>query len=72
MKIQKHQAITFLLAAYALFMILYFGIDLLKSGQTFRFWITLGAEIIVIVLAYFALRRRDRLRKERRKDPPSF
>ncbi|MCH5237238.1 MAG: hypothetical protein J1E95_05495 [Muribaculaceae bacterium] len=63
MKIKKYQAITFLLTAYALFMTLYFGLDLLKQGQELRFWLTLGGEIIVIILTFFALRRRDSLRK---------
>ncbi|MCH5230671.1 MAG: hypothetical protein J1F43_02630 [Muribaculaceae bacterium] len=65
MKIKKYQFITVLLALYAIFMTLYFGLDLLKSGQVLRFWLTLGCETVVIILAFFALRRRDRLRKER-------
>ena len=48
-------------------MILYFGIDLLKSGQYLRFYLTLGAEVAVIILTFFALRRRDRLMEEKRK-----
>ena len=71
MKLQKHQVITFMLAAYALFMTFYFGLDLLKEGQSVRFWVTLGVEIIVIILAFFALRKRDRMRAQRRKNPPS-
>ncbi|MCH5232496.1 MAG: hypothetical protein J1E78_02580 [Muribaculaceae bacterium] len=67
MKIRKYQLVTCLLVIYAVFMTLYFGLDLLKSGEIARFWITLSAEIIVIILAYFALRKRDRLRKEREK-----
>ena len=68
MKVQKYQVVTFMLVAYGLFMTLFFGLDLLKSGQALRFWLTLGAEIIVVTLAFFALRKRDRLRKERKKD----
>ena len=48
-------------------MILYFGIDLLKSGQYLRFYLTLGAEVAVIILTFFALRRRDRLMEEKKK-----
>ena len=70
MKIKKYQLVTFLLALYAIFMTLYFGLDLLKSGNIARFWITLGAEIIVIILAFFALRKRDRLREQRKNNPP--
>lgn len=67
MKLKKYQFVTFLLVAYALFMTFYFGLDLLSSGQAMRFWVTLSAEALVIVLAFFALRRRDRLR-DRQKD----
>lgn len=45
-------------------MTLYFGMDLLKDGQTLRFWATLIGECCVIVLAFFALRRRDRIREK--------
>lgn len=62
MKLKKYQFVTGLLIIYALFMTLYFGLDLLKSGQSLRFWLTLSGETIVIILAFFALRRRDRLR----------
>ena len=65
MKIKKYQVVTGVLAIYGIFMTLYFGLDLLKEGQALRFWITLSAEIIVIILAYFALKRRDNLRKKR-------
>lgn len=66
MKLQRHIVVTTLLAAYAIFMTLYFGLDLLRSGHQTRFWLTVGAETIVIILTFFALRRRDRLRQERR------
>ena len=68
MKIKKYQLVTFLLAVYALFMTFYFGLDLLRSGQAVRFWVTLGAEIIVIVLAFFALRKREMYRDQRKRD----
>lgn len=61
---KKYQFVTLLLAAYALFMTFYFGLDLLAAGQTLRFWATLIAETAVITLAYFALRRRDQMRKK--------
>ena len=67
MKIKKYQLISCLLGVYALFMTFYFGLDLLREGQAFRFWATLIAETAVIVLAYFALRRRDRYREERKR-----
>lgn len=71
-KIKKYQLITLLLAAYALFMTFYFGLDLLHEGQTVRFWVTLGAETIVIILAYFALRRRDYYRELKKKAEKDF
>lgn len=70
MKIQKYQVVTALLIVYALFMTLYFGLDLLKSGQALRFWVTLGCETMVIILAFFALKKRDRLRAQRKNNPP--
>ncbi len=62
MKVKRYRLITSLLIIYALFMTLYFGIDLLKSGHALRFWLTVGGETLCIVLTFFALRRRDRLR----------
>lgn len=63
---QRHIIVPILLTAYALFMTFYFGLDLLKAGHVFRFSATVVAEIIVIILTFFALRRRDRLRDQRR------
>ena len=65
---KKHQIITLLLSVYAIFMTLYFGLDLLKEGKEMRFWITLTCEALVIVLAFFALRRRDQLRAQHNKE----
>jgi len=42
-----------------------FGADLIASRQYVRFWITAIAETAVIIALYFALRRRERLRRER-------
>lgn len=49
-------------------MTFFFGLDLLKTGQDLRFWLTLGSEAAVIVLAYFALKKRDELRAQRKKE----
>ena len=57
-----------LLGAYFLFMTFYFGFDLLKAGETLRFWATVAAEVVVLIALAFFLRRRDRLRKEREDD----
>lgn len=67
MKIPKYKFVTALLAVYAIFMTFYFGLDLLRSGNAVRFYSTLIAEIIVIILAFFALRKRDSLREEKKK-----
>lgn len=67
MKFQRHTVVTTLLTIYAVFMTFYFGTDLLKQGQDMRFWITVVAETVVIILTYFALRRRDRIREEHKK-----
>lgn len=64
MKLQRYKVITFLLVVYALFMTLYFGIDLLKSGHTTRFWLTVAGEAVCLVLTFLALRRRDRYRQQ--------
>lgn len=68
MNIKKYQLVTCLLAIYALFMTFYFGVDLLKEGKTVRFWLTFSGEFVVIVLAYFALKRRDQYRELRKKE----
>ena len=68
MKLKKYQLLTILIAGYALFMTLYFGLDLLKEGQFLRFWVTLISETVVIVLAYFALKKRDLYRAQRKKE----
>lgn len=65
---KKYQLITCLLAIYALFMTFYFGLDLLTNGYATRFWITLIAETGVIILAFFALKRRDYYRQQRKKE----
>ena len=68
MKLKKYQILTFLIASYALFMTLYFGFDLLKEGKAIRFWVTLLSETIVIILAYFALKKRDYYREQRKQE----
>lgn len=68
MKLKKYQILTFIIAAYALFMTLYFGLDLLKEGKAIRFWVTLLSETLVIILAYFALKKRDYYREQRKQE----
>lgn len=68
MKLPRYKLVTALLVIYALFMTLYFGTDLLKSGHATRFWLTVAGETLCIVLTFFALRRRDRLRQQRQSE----
>lgn len=65
MKFQRHIVVTVILSLYALFMTFYFGLDLLKTGHALRFWLTACAEIVLIILTFFALRRRDRIRNNK-------
>lgn len=68
MRKYKYIWLPTLLFLYFLFMTFYFGLDLLRSGEYFRFWATVGAELIVIIALVFFLKKRDRLRKEREDD----
>lgn len=63
---KRYQVIIALLVCYALFMTFYFGLDLLKTGQELRFYITLGVETVVLILAFFFLRKRDQQRQDRK------
>lgn len=57
-----------LLGLYFLFMTFYFGLDLLKSGESLRFWATVGAELLILVALVFFLKKREKLRREREDD----
>lgn len=60
--------LTSIIGAYSIFMAVYFGRDLLRDGQSLRFWLTVGAEAVVLVLLFFALKRRARYRRNRKND----
>lgn len=68
MKIKKQIWLPTILAIYFIAMSVIFGADLIASRQYARFWISATAETAVIIGLYFALRRRDRLRREREND----
>ena len=68
MRKYKYIWLPALLAAYFLFMTLHFGVDLLRSGETVRFWATVGSELAVLAALAFFLKRRERLRTEREND----
>ena len=68
MRKYKYIWLPALLAAYFLFMTFYFGLDLLRSGETTRFWGTIAAEVIILTALVFFLKKREKLRREREKD----
>lgn len=68
MRKYKYIWLPALLAVYFLGMTFYFGLDLLRQGETSRFWLTVGAEATVLVALVFFLKKRERLRMEREND----
>ncbi len=68
MRKYKYIWLPALLAIYFLFMTFYFGMDLLRAGETARFWGTVAAEAVVLAALVFFLKKRERLRNEREKD----
>lgn len=68
MRKYKYIWLPSLLAIYFIFMTIYFGLDLLRSGETLRFWATVGSETAILVALVFFLKKRERLRTEREKD----
>lgn len=68
MRKYKYIWLPALLSAYFLFMTLYFGLDLLKSGAATQFWLTLVAETVILIALAVFLRKRERLRREREED----
>lgn len=68
MRKYKYIWLPTLLGLYFIFMTVYFGLDLLRSGETLRFWATIGAETAVLIALVFFLKKRERLRSEREND----
>ncbi len=68
MRKYKYIWLPAILAVYFLFMTFYFGMDILRSGETLRFWATVGSECAVLIALVFFLKRREKLRSEREKD----
>lgn len=68
MRKYKYIWLPVLLAVYFLFMTFYFGMDLLRKGESMRFWLTAGAEAAVLIALAFFLKKREKLRMEREKD----
>ena len=59
-KVKRHIVVTAILLLYLAVMAILFGKDLLRQGQYFRFYATIGLELIVIAGCFFALKRRYR------------
>lgn len=68
MRRYKYIWVPALLGIYFLFMTFYFGIDLLRTGHEMRFWITTGAELIILIALSFFMKKREQLRREREED----
>lgn len=68
MRKYKYIWLPALLFVYFVFMTLYFGLDLLRSGAVAQFWLTLGGEVVVLTALVFFLKKRERLRREREDD----
>lgn len=68
MRKYKYIWLPALLFIYFMFMTVYFGADLLRTGETLRFWGTVAAETVVLAALVFFLKRREKLRDERERD----
>ena len=68
MRKYKYIWLPALLAVYFIGMTFYFGLDLLRQGETTRFWLTVVAEAAVITALVFFLKKREKLSYEREKD----
>ncbi len=68
MRKYKYIWLPSLLGVYFIFMTIYFGLDLLRTGETMRLWATIGAESAVLVALVFFLKKREKLRTQREKD----
>lgn len=60
-RIRKSVWVPAALTLYAVAMSLYFGPRLIAEGLALKLWLSVAFEVIVIVGAFFALRRRERL-----------
>lgn len=60
-RIRKSVWVPGALTLYAVAMSLYFGPRLIAEGLALKLWLSVAFEAVVIVGAFFALRRRERL-----------
>lgn len=68
MRKYKYIWVPAIIGIYFLFMTFYFGLDLLRSGQALRFWITAGSECLILIALFFFMKKREQLRREREED----
>lgn len=66
MKVKSHIWIPLIMLVYLGCMSYMYKDDLLTAGRYFQFYGTIGIELVVITLLYFFLKRRNRLRAERK------
>lgn len=66
MKIKKHVWLPSILAGYFIAMLLFFGFELLKTGQHLRFWGTVGAEALIIFFLVIFLKKREKIDDDNR------
>lgn len=66
-KLKKSTTIPLLLLVYLAFMA-FIGFDYFRAGNYLMYFGTIGVTLVVIIILHFALKRSERLRKEREED----
>lgn len=66
-KFKKSQLLPPILLVYLAFMA-YLGRNLFYEGQYLYYFSVLGISLVVIVLLYFSLRRKERLKEQKEQD----
>lgn len=67
-RIPKYIWLPLILFIYLTAIVCIFGRDMLAAGQTLRFGLTVGANLLIIIVLAVLLRYSDRLRREREED----
>lgn len=67
-KFKRSYWLPWVLAIYAGAMSVYFGPRLIAEGEAVRFWISVGAEVLIIVALFFALRHKEKMRARREEE----
>lgn len=61
MRIKKYIWLPAVISVYFIAMSAIFGVELIKTGHTTKFWLTAGAEIIIIIAMIIFLKKRDEI-----------